>query len=276
MSVFRKVLIVALLAAGIGAGVKAEAACKEAFFSCNLGDHDSDGSIIWRNTNLRSLRAGGRKDDWIAKKCKVAYADPPGCNWRGGFAAPSGGGASIVLSSPTAAPAANPAVAAAPPKRDAWGKRSPTPAPPAAVAPISSTDTGIYGREIAQAALRYKLPAQLIRAVMQVESGGNPEVVSGAGAVGLMQLLPATAAALGVEEIRNPAQNIMGGARFLRVLANRFDGDMVKVLSGYHAGSMRVLSRDATPFAATDDYVRKVLKVYYHLRDAAVRGSEAG
>jgi soluble lytic murein transglycosylase-like protein len=136
-------------------------------------------------------------------------------------------------------------------------------------------DDGPYASEIAQAASRYRLPPQLVRAVMQVESGSNPLVVSNKGAVGLMQLLPATAAALGVEDIHDPAQNILGGARFLRVLANKFEGDLVKVLSAYHAGSMRVLSRDATPFAATDDYVRKVLKTYYQLRDAALRDSSS-
>ncbi len=256
---------------------QANAACREVFFSCNLGDKEPDGTPLWRSANLRSLHSGGRSDAWIAKRCKVAMADPDGCNWRGGGGAVSSSG-TIVLNNSYSAPAPAPAPTAAPAgaKRDAWGKRSPTPAPRADLPASPIADDGPYGAEIAQAAQRYKLPPLLIRAVMQVESSGNADIVSHKGAVGLMQLLPATARALGVDDIRDPAQNIMGGARFLRVLANKFDGDLVKVLSGYHAGSMRVVARDATPFAATDDYVRKILKIYYQLRDAALRGSEPG
>lgn len=244
--------------------VAAQAACKEAFFDCTRKGEEGMSAY-----NLKELRARRMSDAQIAKRCRVLSADPPGCNWRGGGSSSSGAGQSIVL---TDAAPVTPAPAAPAPKRDAWGKRSPTPAPTdPAPAPVALADEGIYAREIAVAAERYKLPPQLVRAVMMVESGGNPNVVSHAGAVGLMQLLPATAQALGVEDIRDPAQNILGGARFLRVLANRFAGDMVQVLSGYHAGSMRVQRRGATPFAATDDYVRKILKLYYQLRDAAQR-----
>lgn len=272
-------------AAWLGAGVAA-AACKEVFFGCDLGDREPNRTVVWRTINLKQARSLGWSDSQIARKCHVDYSDPPGCSWRGGAGA-SGGGATIVLSNsggyaaptpigPTAAPSA-PAPTV---RRDAWGRRSPTPAPvreevpPAHGDAAALPDDGPWAVEIAQAAARYHLPPQLVRAVMTVESGGNPGVESNKGAVGLMQLLPATAKALGVEDIHDPAQNVMGGARFLRVLANRFDGDLVKVLSAYHAGSMRVASRDATPFAATDDYVRKVLKTYYQLRDAALRGSE--
>lgn len=265
-----------MLAVSVAVPVTAQAACREVFFSCNLGDKEPDGTPIWRSANLRSLHTGGRTDTWIVKHCKVAMADPDGCNWKGGGSASSGNSGTIILSDSDSKPAPAPTSPPASPRRDAWGKRSPTPAPrnDPPVAPIA--DDGPFAAEIAQAAHRYKLPALLIRAVMQVESGGNPEVVSNKGAVGLMQLLPATAKALGVDDIHDPAQNIMGGARFLRVLANKFDGDLVKTLSGYHAGSMRVVARDATPFAATDDYVRKILKIYYQLRDNALRGSEAG
>ncbi len=278
---------------GLGAGLvavvgmavawPAHAACSEVIFNCDLGDRDETGAKVLRSVNLKHFRAGRRSDSWVAKRCEVSYADPPGCSWRGGGG--GGGGGSVVLTSggytapaaPSAPAAYAPAPGSAPVRRDAWGKRSPTPAPPreeagAGAGPSAGLpDDGPFAVEIGLAAARYRLPAQLIRAVMQVESGANPLVVSHKGAVGLMQLLPATAAALGVEDINDPAQNIMGGTRFLRVLANKFEGDLVKVLSAYHAGSMRVLSRDATPFAATDDYVRKVLKTYYQLRDAALR-----
>lgn len=277
---FRGSLLVAAVLVGVfGASAVASASCKEVFFTCDLGERDAEGGKYLRTVNLKNFRAGGRSDAWIAKRCEVSYADPPGCSWRGGSSSGgSGGGGTVVLTSGGYSAPSAPSAASgspAPARRDAWGRRSPTPAPArdgvgdGPSAPLA--DDGPYASEIAQAASRYRLPPQLVRAVMQVESGSNPLVVSHKGAVGLMQLLPATAAALGVEDIHDPAQNILGGARFLRVLANKFEGDLVKVLSAYHAGSMRVLSRDATPFAATDDYVRKVLKTYYQLRDAALR-----
>ena len=99
---------------GICLPMTAYAACKEVFFDCNLGDKDADGNAVLRSTNLRSLRSGGRKDEWIAKKCKVSYADPSGCSWRGGGGpvGPIGAGQTIVLSD------AAPVVPGPAPKRD--------------------------------------------------------------------------------------------------------------------------------------------------------------
>lgn len=289
-----RVLLLTALALLVGLVVPtvALAACQEAIFSCKrLGGKDPEtGLEIERSVNLRSLRSGGRSDSWIGRNCRVVYASPDGCQWRSGG---NGGGGAGGSSPPSydapsyGAPAyREPADdgAAAPPapapaRRDAWGRRTPTPAPrdvdggsPSAPAQIDTmADSGAYAAEIAAAAVRYKLPSALIRAVLTVESGGNLGAVSHKGARGLMQLMPATAKALGVTDVDDPAQNIMGGARFLRILANRFQGDLVKVLSAYHAGSLRVLTRDGTPFAATDEYVRKVLRVYYQLRDQAAR-----
>lgn len=262
--------------------------CEFAGFQCRFrGEVDpATGEQIVRMIDLKGLRAGKRSDRWIAKYCRPDHLAPEGCDWR----ASSGGagGAPPTYDAPSyAAPAyrepaddgaAAPA-APAPVRRDAWGRRTPTPAPreveggsPSASAQIEmAADSGAYAAEIAAAAARYKLPSALLRAVLTVESGGNIGAVSHKGARGLMQLMPATAKALGVTDVDDPAQNIMGGARFLRILANRFQGDLVKVLSAYHAGSLRVLTRDGTPFAATDEYVRKVLRVYYQLRDQAAR-----
>ena len=153
------------------------------------------------------------------------------------------------------------------PRRDSGGRFGTTPAPQQPRAAVSTPDRGQFADHIEAAAARYQLPADLLRAVMQVESGYNPEAQSVKGAIGLMQLLPETGRAMGADDLRDPGQNIPAGARFLRLLANRFGGDLVKVLSAYHAGGTRVLRRDATPFAATDSYVRKVLGVYYALRD---------
>jgi hypothetical protein len=230
--------------------------CKDAIFFCNGADA----------RNLVLLRAEHRSNSWIQKHCDLVSPDPPGCAWSESIHGSSGGSSSntLVLSD------ADPAPAQPPIARDPKGRVGPTPSPAREiVAPLA--DDGPFASDLAHAAARYKLPVHLLRAVMQVESNGNPLALSNKGAVGLMQLLPSTAQGLGVDDIHDTAQNIMGGARFLRILANRFEGDLVKVLSAYHAGSMRVAGRDATPFAATDDYVRKVLRLYYTLRDGAAR-----
>lgn len=242
-----------VIASSALAGSEAHARCSEVIFDCG---HDP---LEPKFKNLKQLRSEGWDAGRIRKRCSVTYAEPDGCNWAAtiGAAARNGAASTVVVDpGPTAA-------------RDPRGKLGPTLAP--ARETTSSIDTGPFAAEIAAAAERYRLPAALLRGVLTVESGGNPLAVSNKGAVGLMQLLPATAQSMGVEDIYDTSQNIMGGARFLRVLANRFDGDLVKVLSAYHAGSTRVLGRDATPFAATDDYVRKVLRIYYQLRDAGER-----
>ncbi len=233
--------------------------CTEAIFDCGR-----NGDVTIKNA--KALFSEGRTAAWIRSRCRPEVVEPPGCDW-GTRVSPGGGpGSSTVLakagpSYADAAPGPLPTPVEPPPNRDN-ARRGPTPAPK------DPLDVGMFADEIAAAAQRYKLPPQLIRAVMMTESGGNPLVLSNKGAVGLMQLLPATAREMGVDDIHDVAQNLMGGARFLRVLANRFEGDLVKVLSAYHAGSTRVLGRDATPFAATDDYVRKILRLYYQLRDA--------
>jgi hypothetical protein len=231
--------------------------CTDAILSCGRSD-------VFEITNFKHLKQLGKSAAWVRRHCRLESSPTPlGCDWKGTLA----GTAVAAYSTATTVLDAGPAPAEVPPtNRDPRGRFGPTPAPTELLA-----DTGVYASEIAAAAERYRLPRHLIRAVMLTESGGNPGVVSGAGAQGLMQLLPATAATMGVTDAFDPAQSIQGGARFLRVLANRFEGDLVKVLSAYHAGSTRVKGRDATPFAATDDYVRKVLKTYYQLRDAATR-----
>ena len=83
-----------------------------------------------------------------------------------------------------------------------------------------------------------------------------------------MQLMPGTARAMGVNDSFDPQQNIMGGTRLLRVLANKYDGDMVKVLSAYHAGAGNVAKKGGIPFGATEGYVRAVLDHYYRYKSA--------
>jgi soluble lytic murein transglycosylase-like protein len=117
---------------------------------------------------------------------------------------------------------------------------------------------------IRAAAQRYQLPEALLRAVIHTESNYYPQAVSRAGAVGLMQLMPKTAKALGVRDPFDPGQSVHGGARYLRLLANRYDGDMVLVLAGYNAGAGNVERYGGVPpFAETRAYVRSVLRRYY-------------
>ncbi len=117
---------------------------------------------------------------------------------------------------------------------------------------------------IRQAADRYKLPMALLRAVMAVESNFNPRAVSERGAIGLMQLMPQTAQEMYVGDVWDPAQNIDGGARYLRVLANQYGGDMVKTLAAYNAGpdAVRRAGGAIPDIPETREYVRKVVALY--------------
>jgi soluble lytic murein transglycosylase-like protein len=126
--------------------------------------------------------------------------------------------------------------------------------------------------EIDRAAKIYNIPAELIRAVIAVESAGDTAAVSHRGAVGLMQLMPETAGQMYVEDPVDPAQNIMGGTRYLRQLANDFGGDMVLVLAAYNAGPEAVRKyKGVPPFDETRQYVKKVLDRYYQLKRASKR-----
>jgi soluble lytic murein transglycosylase-like protein len=124
-----------------------------------------------------------------------------------------------------------------------------------------------YDSFIAEAARLYQLPPQFIRAVIRVESDFNPHVVSSAGAMGLMQLMPRTAANMGVRDPFDPRQNILGGTRYLRVLANMFNGDLVLTVAAYNAGENAVVRyRGVPPYDETRRYVGRVLRHYYGAR----------
>ena len=132
---------------------------------------------------------------------------------------------------------------------------------------------GVYDAHIREAAALYRLPVPFLRAVIRVESDYNPEVVSRAGARGLMQLMPATAARMGVTDPFDPRQNIMGGARYLRILANQFNGDLILTIAGYNAGEGAVLRyRGIPPYEETQRYVRRVLRWYYGFLEGESHG----
>ncbi len=120
---------------------------------------------------------------------------------------------------------------------------------------------------IESAAQRHAVDPQLVRAVIQVESGYAPHARSSKGAMGLMQLMPATAARFGAateEEALSPAVNVDVGVRYLRFLTDRFGGRTDLVLAAYNAGEGAVIRHGyrVPPYRETLDYVRKVLDLY--------------
>lgn len=130
-------------------------------------------------------------------------------------------------------------------------------------APLSdagSDSDGSIRDSIRQAAATYNLPEKLIASVIRAESGFQPDAVSPAGAQGLMQLMPATARELGVSDPFDVHQNIDGGARYLRQMMDRFDGDLKLALAAYNAGPGTVARYDGdVPYRETRDYVKRVL-----------------
>ncbi|HTL36094.1 MAG TPA: lytic transglycosylase domain-containing protein [Kofleriaceae bacterium] len=132
--------------------------------------------------------------------------------------------------------------------------------------------TSRYDAFIREAAVLYVLPEEFLRAVMRVESNFYTEAVSSAGAMGLMQLMPETARAMGVLDPFDARQNVLGGARFLRVLANNLGGDLVLTIAAYNAGEGAVRKYGGIPpFAETRRYVQRVLTNYYAYRASTPR-----
>lgn len=119
----------------------------------------------------------------------------------------------------------------------------------------------VYDEYFEDAAEKYGVPVELLKAVAKVESDFKPTVVSSSGAVGIMQLMPSTARSMGVEDSYNPQQNIYGGAKLLSILLEQFDGDVDCALAGYNAGAGAVERAGGVPSYA-QDYVDKVLDYY--------------
>lgn len=120
-----------------------------------------------------------------------------------------------------------------------------------------------YDDAIRDAANIYHVPEALIRAVIKVESDYDLRVVSCAGAQGLMQLMPGTQKQVGVDDVWDPRQSVFGGAAYLRLMANAFQGDLAKTIAGYHAGPGAVIKfKGVPPYETTRLYLKMVRAEY--------------
>ena len=126
----------------------------------------------------------------------------------------------------------------------------------------------IFQPIILAAAHRYSVDPALVKAVIMAESGYNPVAVSKKGAIGLMQLMPATAVELGVEDSFDPENNINGGVKYLKQLMKRFRGNLPLAIAAYNAGSTNVRKHNGIPpYKATRYYVKKVFEYYEFYKD---------
>jgi soluble lytic murein transglycosylase-like protein len=117
---------------------------------------------------------------------------------------------------------------------------------------------------VQEAAERHRLDPALVKAVISTESAWNTRAISQKGAVGLMQLIPATAQRFGVGNLFDPAQNVEGGTTYLKSLLDRYNGDLSKSLAAYNAGERAVdLSGGVPAYQETQRYVQKVTNAYF-------------
>lgn len=117
-----------------------------------------------------------------------------------------------------------------------------------------------YRSMLQGAASRHNVPMSLLESVARRESGFDPRAVSPRGAQGIMQIMPATQAAVGVTDPFDAGQSIEGGARYLRMMLDRFGGDTTRALAAYNAGPGAVERHNGVPpFAETRDYVTRIL-----------------
>jgi soluble lytic murein transglycosylase-like protein len=137
-------------------------------------------------------------------------------------------------------------------------------ASPGSQAVASASPPDRLERIAREAAERHKVDPALVKAVISTESGWNPQAVSRKGAVGLMQLIPETAQRYGGRNPYDPAQNVDAGTAYLRVLLDRYNGDLTKSLAAYNAGEGAVDHSGGVPaYPETQRYVQKVTDAYF-------------
>jgi soluble lytic murein transglycosylase-like protein len=130
--------------------------------------------------------------------------------------------------------------------------------------PALSIDRDGAEKLVREAAERHSVDPALVRAVIETESGWNAGAISRKGAVGLMQLIPTTAQRFGVQDRFSPQQNVDAGVRYLKVLLQRYDGNLDLALAAYNAGEGAVDRAHGIPaFRETRDYVQKVQNAYF-------------
>lgn len=128
---------------------------------------------------------------------------------------------------------------------------------------ISSNSNTDYEEIISEASTKYNVPEKLIHSVIQIESNYNSNATSYAGASGLMQLMPTTARSLGVQDVFDPSDNIMGGTKYLSQLLTKYEGNIELTLAAYNAGPGNVEKYGGVPpFKETENYVEKVKTQY--------------
>ncbi len=128
----------------------------------------------------------------------------------------------------------------------------------------SDIDVNKFDYIISNAAKKFRIHPALIKAIIKAESNFNHEAISPTGAQGLMQLMPATAYALQVEDVFHPENNIEGGARYLRYLLNTYRGDLKLTLAAYNAGERAVAkyNNHVPPYRETQNYITRVMSYY--------------
>jgi soluble lytic murein transglycosylase-like protein len=131
---------------------------------------------------------------------------------------------------------------------------------PSAIGESTDSYNGDYNGIIEDTARKYNISPAVIKSVIKAESSFNPRAVSSAGAMGLMQLMPGTASALGVNDAFDPLQNIEGGVKYLKDMLNKFGGNLELALAAYNAGPGSVIKYGGIPpFDETQNYVKKIM-----------------
>lgn len=126
-----------------------------------------------------------------------------------------------------------------------------------------SNKAGDYDQYVNEAAQKYGVDAKFIKAIIQQESGFNPNATSWCGAMGMMQLMPETAKGLGVKNAYDPRENIMGGVKYIKQQLDQFGGDKEKALAAYNAGPGAVQKYGGIPpYRETQGYVKNIMSIY--------------